>query len=821
MTTMGGGNYSAQIPGAAVAPPGVEYYIEATDSQMPAITVTSPASSGSVHGFAVTPADNAPPSITHTRIANGQPESADVMISAAVTDGSGVASVTLRYRVSGGGAFATAAMSASGGSNYTGTIPAGSVTRAGVDYYISATDTASPPNSGSDPAGAPGAFHTFTVQRTFTVRVGDIIVTEVMNDPSGTETQREWFEVYNTTAAAIDINGLELADDGSDNFVITSAMPLMVSAGGYFVLGRSADMMLNGGVRVDYVYSGFALSNASDELVIRAGALEVDRVAYDGGMTFPQVPGRAFALDPTTLDYASNDDGTSWCQATTMLSGGDFGTPGAVNDPCQTAPDTTPPAIVHSPIADGQQSGVAVAVNAVVTDASGLGTVELFHRPATGGAFTRVVMTSMSGGNYQGSIPAMAVTTAGVQYYLRATDTVMNEAFAPTNGATMPLAFIVTTTDSSGPSITHAPITGPQPAGADLMVRATITDPSGVASAAVNYRTGSSGAFTRLALVASGNDYSAQIPGAAVASPSLEYYLEATDSSATSNGSSLPVTGASAPFQVVINVVDLTPPTIVHTPISGSVPQGQPVAITANVTDVSGVAEVRVYFRSAGGASFLSAPLTSAGNGDFTGEIPAALIQGTGVDYYLEATDASPDDNRARLPEADVFSFTIDMTSGEDTMPPAILHIPVPNGRAERAAVEILAEIVDPSGVLKASVSFRTRGTTELSELPLEREMGTDRWKVSLPAASIVAPGIEYFIRATDGSPRMNAASRPLAAPAEVFSFNVTPTVVPPDPVDRAGGCATSSTGSAPIEALLALLGMVLIGRRRSRSAVI
>ncbi len=825
MTAGAGSSYSGTIPGAAVSAPAVEYYLEVIDTAVPPNTVTSPGAGG-VHAFTVTAADTSAPTIAHTRVMNGRPEATDVMVTAQVTDPSGVGAVTLRYRVTGGGAFATAAMTSAGGGSYSGVIPAASVTRAGVDYYLSATDGASPANTGTDPTGAPGAFHSFTVTRTFTIGVGDLIVSEIMNDPSGSETQREWFELYNTTAAPIDIVGFEFADDGTDSFVVTSANPVLVPAGGYLVLGRSADMALNGGVPVGYVYSGFALSNASDEIIIRAGALAVDRVAFDDGVLFPDTPGRALTLDPNALDHTSNDDGASWCTASTALPSGDFGTPGAANDACQIAPDTTAPAIVHTPIANGQQAGVAVTVNAVITDASGVATAELFHRPASGGAYTRVLMNALGNGNYQGTIPGAAVTVAGVQYYLRAVDSAAagNEAFAPAMGVSSPHTFQVTATDTSGPAITHAPLMGTRPAGVALTVRATVVDPSGVASVTLQYRS-SGGGFVALPMAsAGGDDYAAEIPAAAVLAPGLDYFLEATDAVVPPNGSSLP---AGAPIRVVVEDVDVAPPAIVHTPIAGDQPQGQAVAITAEVTDASGVAEVRVYFRAAGTATFLSAELASTGGSAYAGEIPATLLTGVGVDYYLEATDASPDDNRARLPETaptDVYSFTIAGMTGDDTTAPAIMHSPIATARAKESLVQIVAQISDPSSVVSARVMFRVRGTNEFTAVDLLQDAGTERWSAKLPTEAVQPPGVEYYLEAEDGAPAMNTGTLPLTAPAEVFGFDVTTGGSgnpDPEPLDRASGCGCTTRGGAgpALETALLLLGVLVLRRagRRSR----
>ena len=88
----------------------------------------------------------------------------------------------------------------------------------------------------------------------------------------------EWFELVNTTAAAVDLNGFMLYDQGSDFHVIGG--PLIVAAGGALVLGNNADPATNGGVSVDYQYTDITLSNGSDELFLDCGGLVVDHVSW-------------------------------------------------------------------------------------------------------------------------------------------------------------------------------------------------------------------------------------------------------------------------------------------------------------------------------------------------------------------------------------------------------------------------------------------------------------------------------------------------------------------------------------------------------------
>jgi len=59
-------------------------------------------------------------------------------------------------------------------------------------------------------------------------------------------------------------------------------------------------------------------------------------VAWDDGVSFPDPEGASMALDPAHLDAGDNDDGSSWCEASSAYGEGDLGTPGAANDACAT-----------------------------------------------------------------------------------------------------------------------------------------------------------------------------------------------------------------------------------------------------------------------------------------------------------------------------------------------------------------------------------------------------------------------------------------------------------------------------------------------------
>lgn len=175
-----------------------------------------------------------------------------------------------------------------------------------------------------------------------------IVINEIMQNPFAvSDGDGEWFEVYNDSGSDVDIDGWTAEDNDSDSFVISNGGPLLVPAGGFLVLGNNADSGTNGGVAVDYEYSGMALANGGDELVlIDTDGVEVDRVEWDGGPVYPDPNGASMSLALPTLD---NNDGANWCEASTPFGDGDLGTPGGANDCPLVLPELVINEILQNP----------------------------------------------------------------------------------------------------------------------------------------------------------------------------------------------------------------------------------------------------------------------------------------------------------------------------------------------------------------------------------------------------------------------------------------------------------------------------------------
>lgn len=164
---------------------------------------------------------------------------------------------------------------------------------------------------------------------------GAIIITEIMQNPSAvSDSDGEYFEVYNTTGSPIDLQGWILKDtsSASETHAITSSV--VVPANGYVVLGTNADSGSNGGVTVDYDYGDdYFLGNGVDDIVLECGGNVIDQVEWDNGATFPDPNGASMELAVDKYDATDNDDGANWAEAVSeIVSGGDLGTPGAIND---------------------------------------------------------------------------------------------------------------------------------------------------------------------------------------------------------------------------------------------------------------------------------------------------------------------------------------------------------------------------------------------------------------------------------------------------------------------------------------------------------
>lgn len=166
---------------------------------------------------------------------------------------------------------------------------------------------------------------------------GDLVITEIMVDPPGADSGREWFEIYNATAAELDLRGLLLVhsrEDGTDAKLHLVQRSWLVSPDDYTVAGAviDEDDVLAVVPYVDYGYGdGIGdLRNSSGRL-----ALACDQEIIDEALFAEPTQGASRGFTGDRLpDAIGNDDPSLWCDATTELDAESLGTPGEPNDIC-------------------------------------------------------------------------------------------------------------------------------------------------------------------------------------------------------------------------------------------------------------------------------------------------------------------------------------------------------------------------------------------------------------------------------------------------------------------------------------------------------
>ncbi len=191
------------------------------------------------------------------------------------------------------------------------------------------------PAGGNSAALGTNVLHTLTITDNDNncPNPGDLVISEILYNPSGSlEGDSEWFEVCNTTAAAIDMIDMEIGDNGASNHIV--AFNVIVPAGGCVVIA-SGLVGCGAAFPPAYMYGNdFTLNNTTDDVEIICAGTVIDMVSY-GGAGFPsEANGESIQLNPSTLNATDNDSGANWCISTTACGLGDTGTPGAMNPAC-------------------------------------------------------------------------------------------------------------------------------------------------------------------------------------------------------------------------------------------------------------------------------------------------------------------------------------------------------------------------------------------------------------------------------------------------------------------------------------------------------
>jgi hypothetical protein len=172
----------------------------------------------------------------------------------------------------------------------------------------------------------------------------DLVITEYLANPVGVgDSDGEYFEIFNTTNHDIDLTGLIVRDDGSNQFTVAAGMIAPWS----FAVFASADGGAIG-LAPDYVYgSGMTLTNSDDEIgLYRPDDALINKVTYtDGDWYGPGVAHELGVLDAALATLTMGPTlGDDFVGATSSLLLGNFGSPGSAGNSRIDAPPVPLPA---------------------------------------------------------------------------------------------------------------------------------------------------------------------------------------------------------------------------------------------------------------------------------------------------------------------------------------------------------------------------------------------------------------------------------------------------------------------------------------------
>ena len=127
--------------------------------------------------------------------------------------------------------------------------------------------TSAPPTAAVPEAGAPDTGSSSNTGSGSKPTQGEVLITEVMYDPIGSEPESEWIEIHNRASSARTLTGLTIVDGGNRTHVIGKTVT--VAPGAYVVLARSTASAISAKVpaaAIVYEYGAGVSSGAGIQL---------------------------------------------------------------------------------------------------------------------------------------------------------------------------------------------------------------------------------------------------------------------------------------------------------------------------------------------------------------------------------------------------------------------------------------------------------------------------------------------------------------------------------------------------------------------------
>ncbi|MBN1351607.1 hypothetical protein JXJ21_19490 [candidate division KSB1 bacterium] len=188
---------------------------------------------------------------------------------------------------------------------------------------------------------------------------------------------------------------------------------------------------------------------------------------------------------------------------------------------------------------------------------------------------------------------------------------------------------------------------------------------------------------------------------------------------------------------------DTAPPTLEFSSPT-SVAENTAIKLSANVTDISGVASVILFYKKSSDKIFSQLSMKNSGGDTYSATIPANKVTAEGLALYIQASDNVNNPPASKGSEKTPLLINVNRADRES---PKIAHAPVNQAKANEQ-VRLLARVTDNVGVAQVEICYRTQGKTSYQSGQMKKKSG-NLYEFELRAD---AAGIEYYLEASDVS---------------------------------------------------------------------
>ena len=718
--------------------------------------------------------DASPPTISVQLVENKREAMNPVTVTAIIKDNIKVADAFLYYRKMGPNEYTKVPMIKLSGDYYTAQILGTEVTQAGVEYYLSASDGLS--TSTHPYKDAPIKPNSFTVVDTTPPNIQHELIAEIsvknvpkitakITDAVGVDHVSLYYKPQlEKNYTKVDMTA-ETGSTSTDGTYFASIPALdLPGAIEYYIeaIDTSANMRTSpiNGSRQPYVLSFVDFESpiishtpikdgqeAGKSVVI--GATITDNVGVDSVTFKYSPPGKTEFIEVTMTKvgnyYSAEIPGSVLIpgKVNYVIAASDVSkqSTDATVSYTFSVVDTTPPIIEITSAPSKEEVNKDISIQVKVTDNVGVASVNLYYKNVTDTKFNSLIMKS-AGNRYSATIPGQK-QTGEVKYYILAKDSQGISATEPlVDPENVPHSIVIF--DLSAPVIQHSSIVAAQEAGLPVTVTATVTDDVQVMDVTLHYRSAGQDSFKIAPMVETTTKsvYTGEIPASQVVPTGVEYYIKALDNSG--NVTTHPAVNPDT-LPHSFRVVDTLPPEIIYDPSNlTKVLITDPIVITTEVTDRTGIKEVKVFYKFEGDKDFGFFTCKDIGNNRYTTILPSPFMK-TNVYYYFEATDNSGNVSTSPKQDPKTQPYLVFVDDPFPPLPPTKLAaIPAPGGK-----VSLTWELSKSSDVGKYNIyTDNGSGTIDYSTVYDSVDASKNSWE----STALGEGTYKFSVRAVDKS---------------------------------------------------------------------